>query len=377
MRFVECGRAGARVLAVTMVCLGVFAAGPVLAKKKTEAPPAPPPMPRHALSFETPAAYPQGFGGFQYTSRYAEPDGRLVVGETGTYDGFNPFVVGSRADARLYSVEGPFESYVFESLMVRGRDEPGTLYGLIATSVTLSADETSATFVLNPSARFSDGRPVTPADVAFSAQAMRAHGPGRLQADLGRLISVTAKGDREVVFQFEPGAGRSALIAAALMPVLPKHVYEARGFGTESAMKPPVGTGPYVIASHTKGREIVYGLRKDYWAKTHPARRGHFNFGEVVVRYYPDRETHFAAFQAGDVQIWIETNPIAWEEAFSFYNARSGLIYREEFAYGGRQTVPGAPVQIDRIARWVDIERPQRSPRYGALIDTWWSAYTN
>ncbi len=64
--------------------------------------------------------------------------------------------------------------------MLRSRDEPFTLYGLLAETVEWDDDRTFIQFNLNPSARWSDGQPVTPDDVIFtfeSAAATRAAFP--------------------------------------------------------------------------------------------------------------------------------------------------------------------------------------------------------
>ena len=66
--------------------------------------------------------------------------------------------------------------YVFESLMARGYDEPFTLYGLLARTIETDDARSYVTFALDPAARFSDGAPVTAADVVFSWQLLRDHG---------------------------------------------------------------------------------------------------------------------------------------------------------------------------------------------------------
>ncbi len=57
---------------------------------------------------------------------------------------------------------------MFESLMVRSADEPFTLYGLLAESIETDEARTYAEFQLNPAAKWSDGKPVTPEDVIFT-----------------------------------------------------------------------------------------------------------------------------------------------------------------------------------------------------------------
>ena len=105
--------------------------------------------------------------------RYANPQapkgGRLVQGILGTFDSLNPLIVKGLA---LPSIRG----YVIESLMARGYDEPFTLYGLLAQTVETDAERSYVTFTLNPRARFSDGKTVTPDDVVFSWQLLRDKG---------------------------------------------------------------------------------------------------------------------------------------------------------------------------------------------------------
>jgi peptide/nickel transport system substrate-binding protein len=89
----------------------------------------------------------------------------LVKGVLGSIDSLNPFIVkglppqGLRAP--LVAANNALTGYLVESLMVRGYDEPFTLYGLVAKTVETDAARTHVTFTLDPTARFSDGAPVT------------------------------------------------------------------------------------------------------------------------------------------------------------------------------------------------------------------------
>ena len=121
--------------------------------------------PRHAIAMHGEPALPPGFTHFPYVNPDAPKGGRLIQGMLGSFDSLNPFIVkglppqGMRAP--LVSGANIIANYVVESLMVRGYDEPFTLYGLIAKSVETDAARSFVTFTLDPAARFSDGRPVT------------------------------------------------------------------------------------------------------------------------------------------------------------------------------------------------------------------------
>src|SRR2546423_6480138 len=105
---------------------------------------------------------------------YADPaalkGGRLTIGFLGTFDSLNPFNL--KAGSTAQGLNGN----VFETLMARSLDEPFTLYGLIAQTIETDADRTFATFTLDPRARFSDGAPITSADVRFTFDLLKSKG---------------------------------------------------------------------------------------------------------------------------------------------------------------------------------------------------------
>ena len=142
-------------------------------------------------------ALPADFTHFRYANPAAPKGGRLTQGWLGSFDSLNPFIIkglppqGIRAP--LVSGSNIIAGYVVESLMVRGLDEPFTLYGLLAQSVETDAARSFVTFTLNPAARFSDGKPVTAEDVLFSWQLAARQGPAEpshllFQGDEGREL---------------------------------------------------------------------------------------------------------------------------------------------------------------------------------------------
>src|SRR5436305_12610196 len=134
---------------------------------------------RHAIAMHGYPALPAGFSHFDYVDPAAPKGGRLVQGVFGSFDSLNPFIVKGLPPqalrAPLVAANNALTGYVVESLMVRGYDEPFTLYGLLAKTVETDAARTHVTFMLDPDARFSDGTPVTPEDVLFSFALLRDH----------------------------------------------------------------------------------------------------------------------------------------------------------------------------------------------------------
>src|SRR4051812_4311009 len=160
--------------------------------------------PRHAIAMHGEPAMPAGFAHFAYVNPDAPKGGRLVEGVLGSFDSLNPFIVkglppqGLRAP--LVSGSNLIAGYVIESLMVRGYDEPFTLYGLLAETVETDAARSYVAFTLNAAARFSDGTPVTAEDVIFSWQLLRDHGRPNHRAYYSKVVTAKSLGERRVRF---------------------------------------------------------------------------------------------------------------------------------------------------------------------------------
>ncbi len=97
----------------------------------------------------------------------------MTQGVLGTFDSLNPFIVKGLPAANI-------RSYVVESLLARGYDEPFTLYGLLADSVETDAARTMSLSRIHPAARFADGSQVTAEDVVFSFALLRDKRPADL-----------------------------------------------------------------------------------------------------------------------------------------------------------------------------------------------------
>src|SRR5688572_2577546 len=105
--------------------------------------------------------YPAGFAHFAWVNPNAPKGGDIeLVAPTRVtnFDKFNPFILKGTAPPGLSAL-------LFESLLTGTMDEPTTGYGLLAEDVEVAPDRLSATFRLNPAAKFHDGTPVVAADV--------------------------------------------------------------------------------------------------------------------------------------------------------------------------------------------------------------------
>jgi peptide/nickel transport system substrate-binding protein len=303
----------------------IFAALAVLAQIVTLAPSAGA-EPAQAIAMHGEPALPPGFAHFPYVAPDAPKGGRVTLGSSGSFDNLNPMIV------RGEPVQG-IREFVIESLMARSQDEPFTLYGLIAETIDVPEDRSQVTFKLDTRAKFSDGNPVTAADVLFSFEVLRDKGRPNYRTYYRKVARAEALSDHEVRFVFADSEDRELPLILGLMPVLPRHAMNADRF-EETTLAPLIGSGPYTIAAVDAGRSITYRRNPDYWGRDLPVNRGRFNFDEIRFEYYREGSTQFEAFKTGAIDLRNEDDPAVWAKRYDFPAVRDGRIVREEFPIG-------------------------------------------
>jgi peptide/nickel transport system substrate-binding protein len=280
----------------------------------------------HAIAMHGEPAWPPNFSHPPYANPAARKGGQLVQGVLGTFDSLNPFIVKGLAAANI-------RSYVIESLLARGYDEPFTLYGLLADSVETDAARTFVSFTINPVARFADGTPVTPADVIFSWETLRDRGRPNYRTYYIKVKKVEAAGPRGVRFDLTGSDDRELPLIIGLMPVLARHATKTETF-EDTTFEPMLGSGPYTVSAVKPGESVTFTRDPNYWARDLPINRGLWNFDQIKFDYYRDGNTHFEAFKKGSYDLRTETDPGRWQTAYDFPSFRDGSVVKEEFPYG-------------------------------------------
>lgn len=278
--------------------------------------------PRHGLSVFGELKYPADFTHFDYVNPDAPKGGRVVTMGTGgaaTFDSFNNFIVKGDAAQGL--------DFLFDTLMVRATDEPDAMYGLVARSADLAADGLSITFKLRPEAKFSDGTPLTSADVISSFNLLKERGPPGLTLALRDVVKAEAPDAETAVFAFKGNLTRDLPVMLAGLPVLSKAYYEKHAF-EETSLEPPLGSGPYLMKDFKAGTYVEYKRRADYWAKDLPVNRGRYNFDEIRFDYYRDRNIELERLKAGDFDVREEFSSLAWATKYDIPAVKEGHLVR-------------------------------------------------
>ena len=140
----------------------------------------------------------------------------------------------------------------------------------LATSSAWSNGFKTLTFTIRNGAKWSDGKPFSAADVAYTFNAMKADKAidvnALWKADGGPLTSVAQKGSNQVVFTFASAAQPYFYFVANLTPIVPQHIWSSQDQSKlhSFADKQPVGTGPYTV-SNCAPQNIKYVRNPSYW----------------------------------------------------------------------------------------------------------------
>ncbi len=267
---------------------------------------------------------------------YANPDapkgGRIVFGVAGGFDSLNPFILKGVSPAGVAQL-------TVETLMGRSYDEPFTLYGLLAESVSTDAARSYAEFTLREGARFSNGTPVTVQDVIWSFEKLGLEGTPRYAGAWKKIATSEVTGPRSVKFTFN-AADRELPLILGLRPILSQADWEGRDFA-ETTLTPIVGSGPYLVDQVEPGKFITYRRNPDWWGRDLPFNRGLHNFDEVRYDFFGDPGVMFEAFKAGVITSYRETNPAKWLSIYDFPAIASGAIVQSEIRHGRPSGIEG------------------------------------
>ena len=143
--------------------------------------------------------------------------------------------------------------------------------------------------------KFSDGKPVTPADVVFSIHRAATDSAGPLSFLDFAIKSIKATGSRTVTFELsQPWAPFLSDISVFANSILPKNF----GGESESAFfANPIGTGPFVLKSFQRAPGRVLTRNKNYWQPGKPY------LDEVNFSYIPDDNQRVEQLKGGEVDV--------------------------------------------------------------------------
>lgn len=367
-----------RIFASAAILSSLLAYAYVLPAKAQDA--AAEPKPQYAISLHGNPKYPEDFKHQDYVNPDAPKGGTLRLAETGTFDSLNPFIVKGVPAAGLNFLRS---GLYYESLMQNSYDEPFSLYGIIAKSVTVAADKSWAKFDLRDEAKWNDGMPITSADVIWTFETLTKEGQQPFyKAYWNDVESITPNGDKSVTFNFSTKGNAELPLIIAEMPVLPKHYWTAEGRDfTKTSLDVPLNSGPYKISKVDAGRSIEYTRNPDWWGKDLPFFKGMYNFDKIVFDYYRDDDVEHEAFLSGAYDAKEESNQKVWMESYKIPAVTEGKLIKEEientrpagmqaYLYNIRRPVFQNETVREALNYAMDFEWSNKQLAYGIYVRT-------
>jgi len=189
-----------------------------------------------------------------YTTDAQTAGGTYAEGVLGPIDTLNPLFASSSAELSA-------KKLLFSSLY--GYDDTGHLKGDLATSMTLSKEDTVYTITIRSDARWHDGQPVTAQDVVFTLGLIK---DPAVHSTITGWQDIGVQALNKTTVQFTLPATYAAFPHALTFPILPEHILakvSPSSLRESSFSQQPVGSGPFQfsllqVVDATQGRKVLH-----------------------------------------------------------------------------------------------------------------------
>lgn len=196
----------------------------------------------------------------------------------------------------------PLLTLVYDTLL--WRDAQGVPRPWLARSIIRSRDGRRLTIRLAEGVRWHDGEPLTADDVAFSYKLARAREHPRFAPQLRDMQSIEATSPRTVVINLRRASLGFLDQPLADLPIVPEHQWEELGPRRLAPAGLPVGSGPYRLVAHQRGRGYRFEANPRYFlGRPAPAT--------IRVPIIRDTAGTFAALEEGEVDMVPVSPPAA------------------------------------------------------------------
>ncbi len=169
---------------------------------------------------------------------------------------FNPFDLAGRRQSTM--------DFIYEPLVIFNADDAGKPIFRLATSYKFSDDLKSITYVLRDGVKWSDGQPLTSADVKYTLELMLKN-PAVDTAGVGDTIaSVEAPSASEVKINLK-GVNTEFPESLADLAVVPEHIWKTVADPVAYKNENPVGSGPMTEIRRFTPQVYEQCRNPNYW----------------------------------------------------------------------------------------------------------------
>jgi len=282
--------------------------------------------------------------------------GRFVMAVTSAPKTFNPLMTNESSSSditeRMFVGLADYDN-------ARLIDTP-----MLAKSWDVSPDGLEWTFHLRRGARFSDGHPITSADVLFSFEVANDTLLHPSVQDLVSPLQLSAPDSMTVVVR-TPRQYAVLLPAVSSVRIMPRHVlesvYRAGGFasayGITTAPESLVTSGPWRLHQYVAGEKTVL-VPNPYWIGVDRKGTRLPYLDELVLMQVPDQNTAALKFKGGEVDGLENVKP---EDYQSYEEGQSAGNYR----------VYELGTSLNSAFVWFNLNRVRQPVRGHKVGDPW------
>jgi peptide/nickel transport system substrate-binding protein len=193
----------------------------------------------------------------------------LLVGTDTGIDSLNPLVGLAQDDYNMWEQVYP--------QLVQYDPTNLTLVSDFATSWTHSANGLVWTFQTTPNAKWSDGKPLTANDVAWTYNTIIKYqdsSTASLAGGVTNMVKATATGANTVVIQYSKPTS-DVLANIQQLPILPEHVWGKYAVGNGAGLKtfankptpghPVVSGGPFECTAFVLNQDAIFLTNKNFY----------------------------------------------------------------------------------------------------------------
>ncbi|WP_438956322.1 extracellular solute-binding protein [Cognatiyoonia sp.] len=283
-----------------------------------------------------------------YVNLDAPKGGEIAVWAQGNFDSFNQYArAGSPAS---------LNQLPYENMLVGTADDPYGSYCYLCETIEYPESLDWVIFYIRDDVTFSDGSPMTAADVEFTFNLFQEQGIVEYRNVVSQYIAdVEVLDTYKIKFSFTEEAPRRDVVGfAGGTPVFSKAWFEETETRLdEASLEPFLGTGPYLLDSFDINRRIVYRKDPDWWGTDVPINQGRNNFETIRVEYFADGSAAFEGFKSGAYTFRNENSSKQWATGYDFPARESGWVKVEELPDGSIGSGQGFVFNLDR-KEWQD-----------------------
>jgi peptide/nickel transport system substrate-binding protein len=217
----------------------------------------------------------------------------IIDGTTGTVVNIDP---ANEYDYDSFTVDLP----IFQGLY--GFPTGAKLKPVLATGCSHTKNLKTWTCHLRHNVKFSNGDPMTSADVKYSFdRVQKIKGDQGIWTLLTYLKSTTTSGPYTVVFHLtNPDSIWPYILSTNAGYVVDKNTFPANSILANTDTAHMIGTGPYKLTKFTAGQQAVFTPNSNYWG---PKPKN----GGIIIDYYSKSSTMKLDLQQGNIDMAFQT----------------------------------------------------------------------